>query len=85
MESNRSKISLVVSDVDGTLIDGNKKLTARTLAAVQKLREAFVLATLGSKADCIIDIFSPHISETIITTNIFISCLQATNIFLSVN
>ena len=49
MKSNSpSKISLVVSDVDGTLIDQNKKLTDRTKAAVQKLRDAGILFTVTS-------------------------------------
>ncbi len=49
MKSNSpSKISLVVSDVDGTLIDQNKTLTERTKAAVQKLRDAGILFTVTS-------------------------------------
>ncbi|WP_019506985.1 Cof-type HAD-IIB family hydrolase [Pleurocapsa sp. PCC 7319] len=49
MESNRaSKISLVISDVDGTLIDDNKTLTDKTKTAVQKLREAGILFTVTS-------------------------------------
>lgn len=49
MESNQaSKISLVISDVDGTLIDGDKELTAKTKAAVQKLRDANILFTVTS-------------------------------------
>lgn len=49
MESKQaSKISLLISDVDGTLVDENKTLTARTKAAVQKLREAGILFTVTS-------------------------------------
>ena len=49
MESNQaSKISLVVSDVDGTLIDENKALTDKTKAAVQKIRDAGILFTVTS-------------------------------------
>lgn len=49
MKSNQtSKISLVVSDVDGTLIDENKALTDKTKAAVQKLQEAGILFTITS-------------------------------------
>ena len=48
MESNQSKISLVVSDVDGTLIDENKTLTDKTKAAIQKLRDAGILFTITS-------------------------------------
>ena len=49
MESNQiDKISLVVSDVDGTLIDGNKMLTDKTKAAVQKLRDAGISFTVTS-------------------------------------
>ena len=48
MESNQSKISLVISDVDGTLIDGNKTLTDQTKAAVEKLRSAGILFTVTS-------------------------------------
>ena len=49
MESNQvDKVSLIVSDVDGTLIDENKVLTDKTKAAVQKLREAGILFTITS-------------------------------------
>ena len=43
-----SKTSLVISDVDGTLINQDKILTARTLAAVAKLQEANILFTITS-------------------------------------
>ena len=48
MQSKQSKISLVVSDVDGTLIDSSKELTEQTKAAVQKLRAAGILFTVTS-------------------------------------
>ena len=48
MQSKQSKTSLVISDVDGTLIDGNKELTEQTKAAVQKLRAAGILFTVTS-------------------------------------
>ena len=34
------KISLVLADVDGTLLDPDKKLTDRARAAVQRLHDA---------------------------------------------
>ena len=37
------KISLVLADVDGTLVNEDKVLTTRALAAVQHLREAGIL------------------------------------------
>ena len=43
-----SKISLVISDVDGTLINQHKILTERTKAAVTKLQEANILFTITS-------------------------------------
>ena len=46
--TKQSKISLVISDVDGTLINSDKMLTARTLAAVAKLQEANILFTITS-------------------------------------
>jgi Cof subfamily protein (haloacid dehalogenase superfamily) len=39
---------LVVSDVDGTLVDGNKELAGETVAAVRRLRDAGVGFTLIS-------------------------------------
>jgi HAD superfamily hydrolase (TIGR01484 family) len=41
-------IGLVVSDVDGTLVDKNKKLTDATIAAVGRLRAAGVRFTVIS-------------------------------------
>lgn len=43
-----SKISLVISDVDGTLINTDKVLTDRTKAAVKQLRQANILFTITS-------------------------------------
>ena len=43
-----SRISLLVSDIDGTLINGNKELTPATLAAAAKLRDAGVRLCLVS-------------------------------------
>ena len=43
-----SKISLVISDVDGTLINQHKILTERTKAAVGKLQAANILFTVTS-------------------------------------
>lgn len=41
-------VRLVVSDVDGTLVDGDKKLTDGTIAAVKRLRDAGVAFTVIS-------------------------------------
>jgi Cof subfamily protein (haloacid dehalogenase superfamily) len=41
-------IRLMVSDVDGTLVDHDKKLTAATVAAVKRLRDAGVAFTVIS-------------------------------------
>ena len=41
-------MSLVISDVDGTLIDDRKVLTGRTIAAVEKLRDAKIPFTVTS-------------------------------------
>jgi len=46
--TKQSKISLVISDVDGTLINSEKMLTAKTLAAVAKLQEANILFAIAS-------------------------------------
>ncbi len=43
-----SRIRLLVSDIDGTLVTGSKQLTPRTLRAVQALREAGVQLCLVS-------------------------------------
>lgn len=43
-----SRISLLVSDIDGTLINGNKELTPATLAAAGRLREAGIRLCLVS-------------------------------------
>jgi hypothetical protein len=43
-----SRISLVVSDVDGTLLTKDKTLTKGTMAAVRKLREAGIAFTIIS-------------------------------------
>ena len=43
-----SKVSLVISDVDGTLINQHKILTERTQAAVAKLQAANILFTVTS-------------------------------------
>ena len=42
------KISLVISDVDGTLIDRQKELTPRTIAAVKQLQQANIPFTVTS-------------------------------------
>ncbi|MDI2091401.1 Cof-type HAD-IIB family hydrolase [Commensalibacter oyaizuii] len=42
------KIRLLVSDIDGTLIPNNKKLTQETLAAVKKLKDAGIHLCLVS-------------------------------------
>ncbi len=42
------KIKLVVSDVDGTLVTGDKRLTEATLGAVRCLREAGIAFTVTS-------------------------------------
>lgn len=44
----RKKISLLVSDVDGTLVTKEKVLTARACAAARKLRDAGILLALTS-------------------------------------
>lgn len=41
-------MTLVISDVDGTLVDQNKDLTSATIAAVQRLREAGIGFTMIS-------------------------------------
>ena len=41
-------VRLVISDVDGTLIDGAKKLTDATIAAVKRLHEAGLHFTISS-------------------------------------
>lgn len=41
-------VRLVVTDVDGTLVDGDKKLTEATIAAVKRLRDAGVAFTVIS-------------------------------------
>ena len=43
-----SAIRLVVSDVDGTLVDKDKRLTDGTIAAVKRLREAGIAFTVIS-------------------------------------
>ena len=43
-----NQISLVISDVDGTLVDRQKVLTERTLAAIAKLQQANILFTIAS-------------------------------------
>jgi len=43
-----SQISLLVSDIDGTLINSNKEVTPATLAAIAKLRQAGVRLCLVS-------------------------------------
>lgn len=43
-----SRISLVVSDVDGTLLTKEKTLTARAIEAVQRLHEAGIAFTITS-------------------------------------
>ena len=43
-----SKIRLVIADVDGTLVNQNKELTSRTIAAVKQLREQGVAFTITS-------------------------------------
>jgi hydroxymethylpyrimidine pyrophosphatase-like HAD family hydrolase len=40
VRSEPAKISLVVSDVDGTLVTKEKVLTSRACAAARKLRDA---------------------------------------------
>ena len=46
--SDGVKVDLVVSDVDGTLVDGRKKLTDATIAAVKRLTDAGVGFTIIS-------------------------------------
>lgn len=43
-----NRIALVVSDVDGTLVTPDKRLTDRAIAAVQKLRDAGIGFTITS-------------------------------------
>ncbi len=43
-----SRIRLLVSDIDGTLIDGNKELTPATRAAIVRLRQAGIRLCLVS-------------------------------------
>jgi Cof subfamily protein (haloacid dehalogenase superfamily) len=43
------KIKLIVSDVDGTLVDGNNKIGALTSEYVQKLHQKKILFTLASQ------------------------------------
>lgn len=47
-QSKQSKISLLVADVDGTLVNREKILTNRTRTAVQKLNEAGIIFTITS-------------------------------------
>lgn len=47
-ENPSDRIRLLVSDIDGTLINRDKQLTPATLAAVRRLREAGVLICLAS-------------------------------------
>ena len=42
------RISLLLSDVDGTLLDGSKRLTARTVAAVRALRDSGIAFAITS-------------------------------------
>ena len=51
MESEHAKaagIALVISDVDGTLVTGDKRLTAATVAAVSRLRAAGIGFSIAS-------------------------------------
>ncbi|MBE7204695.1 MAG: HAD hydrolase family protein, partial [Parafilimonas terrae] len=41
-------IALVISDVDGTLVTGDKRLTAATVAAVGRLRAAGIGFSIAS-------------------------------------
>jgi Cof subfamily protein (haloacid dehalogenase superfamily) len=47
-DKGASAIRLVVSDVDGTLVDKDKRLTDGTIAAVRRLREAGIAFTVIS-------------------------------------
>jgi HAD superfamily hydrolase (TIGR01484 family) len=42
------KISIVLSDVDGTLLDSQKRITERAKAAIQKLRDAGIKFAVAS-------------------------------------
>ncbi len=44
----RSRVALVVADIDGTLLDPNKNLTPGTPAAVQRLKPAGIRFTVAS-------------------------------------
>ncbi|WGF89141.1 Cof-type HAD-IIB family hydrolase [Marinivivus vitaminiproducens] len=48
MTERRSPYGLVISDVDGTLVTTDKRLTERTVAAVRRMREAGVLFAITS-------------------------------------
>ena len=48
IQFKQSKISLLVADVDGTLVNREKILTNRTRTAVQKLNEAGIIFTITS-------------------------------------
>jgi HAD superfamily hydrolase (TIGR01484 family) len=43
-----NRITLVISDVDGTLLDNNKKLTSGAPEAVQRLYQAGIRFTIAS-------------------------------------
>jgi hydroxymethylpyrimidine pyrophosphatase-like HAD family hydrolase len=48
------KISIVLSDVDGTLVDSQKRITERAKAAVQKLSDTgikFAVASARPRAE----------------------------------
>jgi len=45
-----TRISLVISDVDGTLLTKDKTLTERAIRAVRRLQEAGIGFTLTSSA-----------------------------------
>src|SRR3974390_3309440 len=48
MTSGNNRVALVISDVDGTLLDENKQLTSGAPDAVQRLYNAGIRFTLAS-------------------------------------
>src|SRR6516164_6426083 len=46
--ASENRVTLVISDVDGTLLDNNKKLSSGAPAAVQRLYQAGMRFTIAS-------------------------------------
>ena len=46
--ASENRVTLVISDVDGTLLDNNKKLTSGAPAAIQRLYQAGIRFTIAS-------------------------------------